>query len=356
MDMLKGINHNYIYILAFVVAFLLTSFLTPYAKKVAVKVGAIDHPKEIGVHKIAMPLAGGMAIVASFIITALIFVPVMDGFVSKEFIGIMIGGLLISLLGLMDDIYKLSPRLRIFFQILAALIVVFTGTRIEWLTWPWSSSGLIALKTFGNFMTIFWIVGLINAVNFIDGLDGLAAGIASIASLSFMVISFIFGPPVGVILAAILAGSCSGFLPHNFNPAKIFMGDTGSTFLGFMLAVLSIQGLTKSYTVIAVMVGGIVLGLPIFDTSFAIVRRIANKQSITQGDRRHLHHRLVDKGISHKRAVLTMYGVSGAFGIAGILFAMSDFLLAGMIIAVILMVWVGDIIYSTYREKHLLKK
>lgn len=183
------------------------------------------------------------------------------------------------------------------------MIVVFTGTRIEWLTWPWSDAGLVPLHTLGNFVSVLWIVGLTNALNLIDGLDGLATGgVASIASISFMVISFLFGPPSVVILAAILAGSCLGFLPHNFNPATIFMGDTGSTFLGFTLAVISIQGLTKSYTIITLIVGAIVLGLPIFDTSFAIVRRLLNNQSITTGgDRGHLHHRLVDKGISHKK-------------------------------------------------------
>ncbi len=155
-------------------------------------------------------------------------------------------------------------------------------------------------------MSVLWIVGLTNALNLIDGLDGLATGgVASIASISFMVISFLFGPPSVVILAAILAGSCLGFLPHNFNPATIFMGDTGSTFLGFTLAVISIQGLTKSYTIITLIVGAIVLGLPIFDTSFAIVRRLLNNQSITTGgDRGHLHHRLVDKGISHKKSCI----------------------------------------------------
>lgn len=351
MDLIQRIDVNILYIIGFGVALFLTMLATPVSKRIALKAGAIDHPKERGVHTEATPLSGGSAILFSFVVTALVLVPLMDGFDGVQFIGIMVGGILISTVGFLDDIYQLSARLRIFVQIFAALIVVMTGTTIEWVSWPWAPEGLVHLETFGSFMTVFWIVGLTNALNFIDGLDGLAAGVASIASISFMVISFIYGPPVSVMMAAILAGSCIGFLPHNFNPATIFMGDTGSTFLGFMLAVMSIQGLTKSYTALALVVGGIVLGLPIFDTSFAILRRMANKQSIAQADRGHLHHRLVDKGISHKRAVLTMYAVAGAFGIAGVLFAMRDFLLAAIIIGVILIVWVIDIMTHRPKEK-----
>ena len=351
MNFIQRIDLNILYLLAFGIALFITMMVTPISKKIAVKFGAIDHPKERGVHDTPTPLAGGSAIVFSFVVTAIVLIPLMEGYISKEFFGIIIAGVLITTVGFLDDVYQLSPRIRIFFQILAALIVVFTGTTIEWLSWPWAESGLISLHTLGNFMTVFWIVGLTNALNFIDGLDGLAAGIASIAAISFMVISFMFGPPVSVMMAAILAGACLGFLPHNFSPATIFMGDTGSTFLGFMLAVMSIQGLTKSYTVITLLVGGIVLGLPIFDTSFAILRRVANKQSIAQADRGHLHHRLVDKGISHKQAVLTMYAVAGAFGIAGVLFALKDFILATIIIVVILVVWIVDIMLTHRRDK-----
>lgn len=346
-----GINVNYIYILTFIIAFIITMLITPLSKKLAIKVGAIDYPKKLGVHNKPMPLAGGSAIVISFIVTSCTVVPFMEGFISLEFFGLIIGSIIITMVGFLDDIYQLSPKIRIFFQLLAALIVVFSGTTIEWLSWPWASSGAVYLGSIGNIFTVLWIIGLTNAVNFLDGLDGLAAGVASIAAISFMVISFIFGSPAIVVLGAILAGACLGFLPHNFNPATIFMGDTGSTFLGFVLAVISIQGATKSYTAITIIVGIIVLGLPIFDTSFAIIRRLASKKSITQGDRGHVHHRLVDKGISHKRAVLVLYAVSGGFGIAGILFALQDFVLAILIIVLILAVWIGDMLYMSYKEK-----
>lgn len=350
MDILMGINSNLVYIIAFCLAFTITCLMTPFSKKFAYKVGAIDHPKDRGMHKKPMPLAGGTAIVLGFIITIIIFSPAIKGFDITSFIGLIVGSILITTIGLLDDIYQLSPKIRIFFQILAALIVIISGTTIESFSWPWAETGIIELGKFSKFITVIWIIGITNAVNLIDGLDGLATGISSIASLCLMFISILNGEPIAVLLTATLAGSCMGFLPHNFSPATIFMGDTGSTFLGFSLAVISIQGLIKSYTTVTIVVAAIVLGLPIFDTFFAIMRRVINRQPIAQGDRGHLHHRLVDKGYSHKKAVLTLYGVSGGFGIAGILVAMNDILFASLIICLIMVIWVGDL-FITHRNK-----
>ncbi len=167
-------------------------------------------------------------------------------------------------------------------------------------------------------------MGITNAVNLIDGLDGLAAGVSSIAAICLMVLSIHSGHPTAVFLTVILAGSCLGFLPYNFNPASIFMGDTGSTFLGYMLSVTSILGLLKGYTLGTVFIAVLILGLPIFDTTFAIVRRVLSGRPIMSPDRGHLHHRLVDKGYSHKHAVVTLYGVSGIFGLSALGFVMSD--------------------------------
>jgi UDP-GlcNAc:undecaprenyl-phosphate GlcNAc-1-phosphate transferase len=350
MDGIYNINGNLIYIVAFCLAFAITCLLTPLSKKFAFKVGAIDHPKARGMHKKPMPLAGGTAIVLGFIITVIIFTPTLEGFDITSFLGLIIGSILITTIGLLDDIYQLSPKIRVFFQILAALIVIITGTTIETISWPWSESGVIVLGQFSKIITVLWIIGLTNAVNLIDGLDGLATGISSIASLCLMFISILNGEPIAVLLTATLAGSCMGFLPHNFSPATIFMGDTGSTFLGFSLAVISILGLINSYTSVTIVVAAIVLGLPIFDTFFAISRRIINRQPIAQADRGHLHHRLVDKGYSHKKAVLTLYGVSGGFGIAGILVAMNDVIFAILIIFLILIIWLGDMLI-TYKNK-----
>ncbi len=337
-------NYYLIYAVVFLLAMSISVIITPFVIKLVTKLGVIDHPKDRGVHTEPKPLAGGIAIIISFLIVAVIFIPYTTGYIQKDFLGILIAGLLIAGVGFLDDKYQISAKKRLVVQIFAALIVIFTGTRIDWFTWVFSDSGLLVLGTLGNLVTVIWIVGLTNAMNLIDGLDGLAAGVATIAALSFMVISIIFGSPISAILAATLAGACFGFLPMNFNPAKIFMGDTGSTFLGFMLAVISIKGLTKGPTFITFLIMVIVVGLPVFDTFLAITRRLLKRQSIATADRGHLHHRLVDKGIGHKNSVLTMYLAAAMFGIAGILIAIKDFWLTIIIVATVLGIWLFDII------------
>ena len=299
--------------------------MTPISKKIAYRVGAIDKPKARGVHSKPMPLAGGTAIVLGFVVTVLLLTPLLEGSHWQEVGGILVAGLLIATLGFFDDIYNLSAIFRLFMQFLASFIVIYSGISINVFTWPLLLGKTIALSPqISIILTSLWIVGITNAVNWLDGLDGLAAGVSSIAALCFMFLSIMTGNPVAVLLTASLAGACMGFLPHNFNPATIFMGDTGSTFLGFILAVSSIEGLFKGYTVITVVVAVLILGLPIFDTTFAILRRLRNKQPVMQADRGHLHHRLVDKGYSQKKAVLTLYGISGGFGMTGILIASQD--------------------------------
>lgn len=350
-DFLKGINSNFIYIIAFVIAFLIACFTTPLSRKIAYKIGAIDMPKARGMHSKPMPLAGGISIVLGFLITVAFIAPSIKNLETKHLIGLIVGGAVITIVGLLDDIYDLPAKLKLFFQILAALIVVFTGTTIQAISWPWAPYGVILLGSLSNVITIIWIIGVTNAVNLIDGLDGLATGVSSIAALCLMFISILHGESTAVLLTAALAGACLGFLPHNFSPATIYMGDTGSTFLGFTLSVISIQGLIKSYTAITIIIAVLILGLPIFDTFFAILRRIANGKPVMQADRGHLHHRLVDRGYSHKRAVLTLYGISGGFGIAGILIAMNDIDLALLIIGLIIAVWVLDIIARKIKDK-----
>ncbi|MCT4597581.1 MAG: undecaprenyl/decaprenyl-phosphate alpha-N-acetylglucosaminyl 1-phosphate transferase [Vallitalea sp.] len=351
-NFLEGINSNLIYIIAFIIAFVIACITTPISKKIAFKVGAIDMPKARGMHDKPMPLAGGMAIVMGFVITVLIIAPLISNLELTHLVALIGGGIVITIVGLLDDIYDLSAKKKLFFQILAALIVVSTGTTIHAFSWPWATSGMIMLGSFSNVITIIWIIGITNAVNLIDGLDGLAAGVSSIAALCLMFISILYGEPTAILLTAALAGSCLGFLPHNFSPATIFMGDTGSTFLGFTLSVISIQGFIKSYTAITIIVAILILGLPIFDTFFAILRRVINGKPVMQADRGHLHHRLMDRGYSHKRVVLTLYGVSGSFGIAGILIAMNDFELAVIIICLILIVWFVDFMFSKLKKNN----
>jgi len=348
-----------IYIGAFVMAFLLSSLATPISKKLAFKIGAVAYPNERTMHKEPMPVGGGMAIFFGFTFTVLIFVPLIgrgDAGNTSRFAGLVIGATVITIVGLLDDVYDISARVRILFQVLSALIVIYTGTSIESISVPFVAAGKIEFGIFSDFITLFWIVGITNAVNFLDGLDGLAAGIASIASLVLMTIAILFGDPIvagfAIVLTASLAGSCLGFLPHNFNPATIFMGDTGSTFLGFSLAVISVQSMLKTYTALTLIVAVIILALPIFDTVFAVIRRTLNKKPIYEADRGHLHHRLVDRGFSHKRAVIMLYIISGSFGIAAILVVMQDFMLAALIVGFILLVWLGDIAFSRFHKNH----
>lgn len=314
-----------IYVLSFTMALLISFFTTPLAKKIAFKVGAIDQPKDRGVHTEPMPRMGGIAIVLGFMITLLIITPFVPLLNWKQFFGVSAGALIIFVLGIFDDIYNLNAKLKLVFQIIAALLVTSAGIRIQFVSWPFLNNSLISLQDFATPLTVIWIVGVTNAVNLIDGLDGLAAGVSSIASICLMALSIHSGYPLALVLTATLAGSCLGFLPYNFNPATIFMGDTGSTFLGFILAVTSILGLLKSYTVATIFIAVLVLGLPIFDTAFAIIRRFLNGKPIMEADRGHLHHRLMDKGYSQKQAVVTLYGISGGFGLTAIALSTKDF-------------------------------
>lgn len=357
MDILIGMKEYFIYVGAFVLAFLLASIATPVVKKIAFKIGAVAYPNERTMHKEPMAVGGGLAIFFGFIVTVLIFIPSIGFEQMTQFSGLIIGATLITAVGLLDDIYNLTPKIRIVFQVLAALIAIYTGTSITSISVPFIEAQQIEFGYMSNIITLFWIVGLTNAVNFLDGLDGLAAGIASIASLVLMAIAILFGDPLvagfAIVLTASLAGACLGFLPQNFNPAKIFMGDTGSTFLGYALAVISIQSMLKTYTALTLIVAVIVLALPIFDTVFAIFRRAINKKPIHMADRGHLHHRLVDRGLSHKKAVITLYIISGSFGIAAILIVMQDVKLAVLIIAFIFVVWLGDLCISYFKKNKL---
>ena len=312
----KKLAHNWtLYLAAFLGAFGITLLTTPFAKWLAFRLHAIDQPKARGMHTRPMPRLGGVAIVLGFMATVLVLFPYIQGLERRQFVGFLIGCAIIVVLGIFDDIYTLRARFKLVFQIIAALVVVFSGIRIEVVLWPITT----ALEFFSIPFTLLWIVGVTNAVNLIDGLDGLAAGVSSIAAFSLMILCIITGSETAVVLTAALAGSCIGFLPRNFNPAEIFMGDSGSTFLGFVLAVSSILGVFKGYAILAVVVSMLCLGLPVFDTLFAMCRRMAKGQSIMQPDRGHLHHRLIDRGYTQKQAVLILYGISAACGILAII-------------------------------------
>lgn len=341
-------QHNWLlYIAAFASAFAITLVTTPFAKWVSIKFGAIDYPKDRGVHKKPMPRMGGVAIVLGFSVTVLMIFFFDKGMSTKQFIGFFVGALMIAALGVLDDMKNLPAKLKFCVQIVAALIVIFSGTQIHVVLWPVTA----ALQKFSIPITLIWIVGVTNAVNLIDGLDGLAAGVSSIAALSLMVLCIMTGSNTAVVLTAALAGACLGFLPRNFNPAEIFMGDTGSTFLGFVLAVTSILGVFKGYALLAVSVSVLCLGLPVFDTIFAMLRRMAKHQPIMQPDRGHLHHRLIDRGFSQKQAVLILYAISFCLGCLAIFISFKDSrIIVVVLLTVILLSFI--IYYFNVHVKH----
>ncbi len=305
-------------LMPFVISVVISLFMTPIVKRIAVSVGAMDIPKdERRVHNKPMPLMGGLAIYISVIISSLIFLPI-----DKTLISIIIGGTIIVISGIIDDIKDLSPKVKLLFQIIAAIVLIFGDVKIDFITNPFTKSNkLIPLNGFSIPITIFWVVGITNTLNLIDGLDGLSSGVAMIASLSFLFVANKFNYIPVIIMSSIVAGSCLGFLPYNFNPAKIFMGDTGALFLGFMLASISIEGVMKSVATIAIVVPIIILGVPIFDTTFAIFRRLLNGKSIAEADKGHLHHRLLEMGFSQRKTVLILYSISAIFGLCAILIA-----------------------------------
>lgn len=294
--------------LALLTAAVLAFAVTPLVKKLAQKVGAIDVPTDgRRMHHTPIPRMGGLAIFIAFLTSVLIFAKI-----DTEVRGILLGAVIIVILGVLDDIITLHALLKFLVQILAAVLVVLHGCRIEhfmgfqlpqWLSYP---------------VSVVWIVAITNAVNFIDGLDGLAAGVCAISAGAMLVVALLVADFTSAVMLAAIVGACTGFIPYNFNPAKIFMGDTGSTFLGFMLSTISIYGLFKMYAIISFAVPFLVLGLPIFDICFAVIRRVSKGQSPMHADRGHVHHRLIDMGFSQKQAVAIAYMLSAILGMAAV--------------------------------------
>lgn len=306
---------QYVQYVMFFTALGLSFLITPFVIRLAVKLGALDVPKDNRrVHKDPTPLIGGLAIYIAFTAAVIIFMPL-----TREVIGLIAGGTFITVSGLVDDIRPMKARTKLILQIVGALILVFSGITIKFVTNPFDRVyGMTDIGWLSVPATIFWIVGVTNAFNLIDGLDGLAAGIAGISCITLFVVSVLNNRMDAAILTAALAGGTIGFLPYNFNPAKIFMGDTGAQFLGFILAAISIQGAIKSAAAIVITVPVLALGLPIYDTLMAMLRRFKNNRPVMEGDREHLHHKLLDLGLSQKQAVFVMYLISSLLGISAI--------------------------------------
>ena len=307
---------------ALITAFLVALITTPIVKSLAQKWGAVDVPKDgRRMHDHPIPRMGGLAIFLGFLLSVILFIPFVqtDG-LGMQLQGMLLGAVIIVVLGILDDIYALPALPKLIVQIVAAVIAVCSGNVIETISNPniFSNDLHWELGWLSIPVTVIWIVAVTNAVNLIDGLDGLACGVSTISSMTVLVIALTVAEPTVAVLMACLAGGCIGFLPYNTNPAKIFMGDTGSTFLGYVLAVVSIQGLFKYYTLISFVVPFLMLGLPIFDTCFAFIRRIAHGQSPMHADRSHIHHRLIDMGLNQKQAVAVLYVISAILGLSAV--------------------------------------
>ena len=321
--------------IAFLIAFIVAFMTTPYTIKIAKKVGAVDIPKDKRrMHHHAMPKFGGPAVILGFLVSVIYLLLIMqiegsinlfsdEGYITK-LLGILLGIIIIAITGIVDDIKTVKPLTKLAGQMLAAIVVVRFGVRIEHISIPFITETLkISSTAMSSLITIIWIVIITNAINLTDGLDGLSSGITLISCISLLIIFALNASPmIAIILITALIGALLGFLPFNFAPAKTFIGDTGSNFLGFMLAIISILGVAKTYTAAVIVLPVIVLGLPIIDVIFAIIRRLVKGKSIKaifQADKGHLHHKLVAQGFSQKQAVLIMYGASAACGIFAII-------------------------------------
>ena len=318
--------------IAFMIAFMTAFMATPHTINLANKVGAVDEPKdERRINKVTMPRLGGLAVIAGFFVSIvyLLTVMVMENKIDLnaesyyiKLIGFGAGALIIGVTCFIDDVKGVPALGKLFAQLLAAFVVVKAGVRIDTLDIPFFNIAN-ASPIFYAGLTVVWIVGITNAMNLIDGLDGLSTGISLIACLSLLIIFSLNGSPlISIVLITALGGALCGFLPYNFNPAKTFIGDTGSNFLGYCLSIISILGIAKTYTAIVIVAPLMVLALPIFDTLSSIVRRvIAGKslKAIIQPDANHLHHKMLKKGFTQKQAVLIMYGLSATFGMFAII-------------------------------------
>lgn len=319
--------------IAFLLAFITSFVMTPNSMRLAHKVGAIDVPDKRKVHKNPIPRLGGIAIISGFLVSTiylLVILTIENSIVLNgpdnnlvKLLGFFISILMLAIVCFYDDCKGIPAIVKLLAQIIAAVIVVICGIKIDVIQIPFLKDNINLGNILSYVITIGWIVGITNAINLIDGLDGLSSGISLISCISLLIIFASNNSTLlSIILITALAGGIVGFLPYNFNPAKTFVGDTGSNFLGFSLAVISILGVAKTYTILVIIAPLIVLGLPIFDTLFAIVRRGIKGKSIKaifKPDKGHLHHRLMAKGYTQKQAVLILYGLSASLGMFAII-------------------------------------
>ncbi len=303
-------------------AFVISFLSMPMVIKVAHHIDAIDVPKDDRrVHKEPIPRLGGLGIFVAVVFCLFLFVD----YPLNKMMGITVGALFIVLTGIVDDIKPIKAKYKLIVQIIVAFILVFADVRILGVSSIFNMSQTILIDDFLSVVvTVLWVVGITNTLNLIDGLDGLSGGIATISAVTLAYVAFVNGRFEVAVMTLIVAGACMGFLPYNFNPARIFIGDTGALFLGFILAVISIEGTLKISTAFTFFAPVLALGIPIFDTFYAIIRRTAAGRHPFEPDRGHLHHRVLDLGLGQKRTVLFLYLVNSLLGLSGV------FLLQGL--------------------------
>ncbi|MDP4163388.1 MAG: MraY family glycosyltransferase [Bacillota bacterium] len=334
-------------ILAFFAALITVLILTPLVIKFAVWFGAIDKPNERKVHQKIMPRLGGLAIFIGVIAGYLV-----GGLYDQKVNTISIGAILIILIGIFDDKYELSAKTKFAGQLIVASLILASGLKIDLVRIPYVGAFYLGIWSYP--ITIFWIVAITNAINLIDGLDGLSSGVSAIGIATIGIMALLAGKMLIFTLSLILLGSILGFLFYNFHPAKIFMGDTGALFLGYSISILSLLGLYKSVTLFSFLVPVIILGVPVFDTTFAIIRRIANKKPISAPDKSHLHHRLLALGLSHRKTVLAIYAFGILFSASAVLLSKSTlwgsiFIIFGLLVITEVLAEVIGIVHVKYK-------
>jgi UDP-GlcNAc:undecaprenyl-phosphate GlcNAc-1-phosphate transferase len=322
-------------IIGFIASFFVTIIVTPFVIKLAYRLNVTDKPNLRKVHSKIMPRMGGLAIFLGVLVGYFV-----SGLYMEKVMSISFGALLIIILGLLDDKFELSAKIKFIAQILIATIVVRSGLHLEvnQLGIPFLGDVSVEGNILGSIITVIWIVGITNAINLIDGLDGLSAGVSTIGIGTIAVLAFANDKLMILTFCLIIMGATIAFLFYNFHPAKIFMGDTGALFLGYSIAVLSLLGAYKSVTLFSVVIPIIILGVPVFDTLTAVMRRIVNKRPISSPDREHLHHRLIDLGLSQRATVLLIYAFGLLFSSAAILLSKATMWNTVIIISVLLIV------------------
>ncbi|HFJ4920115.1 TPA: glycosyltransferase family 4 protein [Streptococcus pyogenes] len=322
------------YVLVLIGALLMSLFLTPLVRFLAFRVGAVDNPNARRVNKVPMPTSGGLAIFMSFLVASLGLIPIASKgamFFGQTYFSyilpVVIGATVITLTGFLDDLYELSPKLKVFGILIGAVIVwAFTDFKFDSFKIPFGGPLLVFGPFLTLFLTVLWIVSITNAINLIDGLDGLVSGVSIISLVTMAIVSYFFLPQKDFFLTLtilVLISAIAGFFPYNYHPAMIYLGDTGALFIGFMIGVLSLQGL-KNSTAVAVVTPVIILGVPIMDTIVAIIRRSLSGQKFYEPDKMHLHHRLLSMGFTHRGAVLVVYGITMLFSLISLLLNVSS--------------------------------